>query len=134
MLENSSNPYPNTITNTYQFMTGRPYNTRILIRNICHMAMTIILLVYDFSCLILLLELHCGEILCKKKSVCFFLFFFIENNLSFLYYFMKFSIFQLQTSKTTIKFLIQEKKSIKQLTQALIQEKKSIEIRLSRRV
>ena len=84
-------------------MTGRPYNTKILIRNICHMEMTIFLLDYDFSCLILFLDLHFGEILSKKKiGLLFFIFFIKKSPIIFILFYEIFN-FLVNSLKSIIK-------------------------------
>ena len=73
-------------------MTGRPYDVNIPIRNICHMEMTIILLDYNFSCLILFLDLHFGEKNLKIKiGLLFFIFFIKKSPIIFILFYKTFN-------------------------------------------
>ena len=84
-------------------MTGRPYDVNIPIRNICHMEMTIFLLDYNFSCLILFLDLHFGEILSKKKiGLLFFIFFIKKSPIIFILFYEIFN-FLVNSLKSIIK-------------------------------
>ena len=67
------------------------------------MEMTIFLLDYDFSCLILFLDLHFGEILSKKKiGLLFFIFFIKKSPIIFILFYEIFN-FLVNSLKSIIK-------------------------------
>ena len=89
--------------------------TDIPIRNICHMEMTIFLLDYDFSCLILFLDLHFGEILSKKKiGLLFFIFFIKKSPIIFILFYEIFN-FLVNSLKSIIKSKWKKKNSLDEI-------------------